>query len=331
MPSAFKPLFYPLQGAVKKYAGVSFKTFVQNAFAYYRQQWSSEADDSISYITPLKKCAVVNEQYPYLSKQGNIVSLYNDSRHIDYFKVDNRKVAVRDIAYDNYYSYNNNKLVYATYKPDVRWANREYSEIRLLDINNGKRKKVTSKTRYFSPDISHDGKTIAAVETNATMHSALVIMDVNGNIISKYDADNGSVFSYPKFSLDDKHVFIIERNSTGNMRLLQQTITDTGTSVVLPYAKRIIGFPVVQNDTLLFTCSNNGKDELWAYLINTNTTYKLADVATGLYQGIIKNSRLISTSFTANGYRLAVLQPAWQRVNISSDTLTNLYVTNIAK
>ena len=74
------------------------------------------------------------------------------------------KIAVQDINYDDYFSYNNNKIVYASYKPDARWGNKEYSEIRLIDINTKQEKKITSHTRYFSPDISHDGKTIVAVE-----------------------------------------------------------------------------------------------------------------------------------------------------------------------
>src|SRR4029079_1834555 len=36
--SRFKGLFYPFQNAVKKYAGVDYKTFRKEAFDYYKQQ-----------------------------------------------------------------------------------------------------------------------------------------------------------------------------------------------------------------------------------------------------------------------------------------------------
>ena len=69
-----------------------------------------------------------------------------------------QKSCTRDIAYDDYFSYNNGKIVYAAYQADVRWGNRDFSVIKILDINTQERKKISTHTRYFSPDISHDGK-----------------------------------------------------------------------------------------------------------------------------------------------------------------------------
>jgi len=79
--------------------------------------------------------------------------------------------------------------------------------------------------------------------------------------------------------------------------------------------------------TLFFTCSNNGKDELWAYVESQQSSYRLASYETGLYQTMLAGESLIASAFTANGYRLARVQPAWQKTQ-SSDTLTNLYVTH---
>src|SRR6478735_6243502 len=40
--AAFKPFFYPLQSAVKRYAGINYTQFVKDAFAFYQAQWSKE-------------------------------------------------------------------------------------------------------------------------------------------------------------------------------------------------------------------------------------------------------------------------------------------------
>ncbi|MEJ7682333.1 MAG: hypothetical protein WKG06_31680 [Segetibacter sp.] len=37
--AAFKPLFYPWQGAVKKYAGVSYRQFAADALSFYNSKW----------------------------------------------------------------------------------------------------------------------------------------------------------------------------------------------------------------------------------------------------------------------------------------------------
>ena len=48
--------------------------------------------------------------------------------------------------------------------PDTRWGYRDYSDLRIIDITNGKQQTLTNHTKYFSPDISEDGKKVIAVD-----------------------------------------------------------------------------------------------------------------------------------------------------------------------
>jgi Tol biopolymer transport system component len=47
-------------------------------------------------------------------------------------------------------------------------------------------KKISTKTRYFSPDISHDGKTIAVAEIKDNLKSNIVIIHEDGAIAKKF-------------------------------------------------------------------------------------------------------------------------------------------------
>ena len=227
----------------------------------------------------------------------------------------------------NYFSYNNGKIVYASYKPDARWGNREFAEIRLLDINTKKEQKITSRTRYFSPDISHDGKTIVAVEQTTDGRSSLILLNADGKIISQTKNDVGNIYSYPKFSADDKFIYVCNRNARGEMSILKENVEGRNLVTIIPYKNRVVGFPVVKGDTLFYSCSNNGRDEIWAYMNSKNKNYRVASAATGLYQGSILNNKIITSAFTADGYRLATITPQWQPIN-KSDTLKDLYVSN---
>ena len=74
--AAFKPLFYPLQGAVKRYAGINYNQFVKDAFAFYQAQWSKEdAKKNIEWITKTQKNNVVNYKYPYSVEDGSLIVL----------------------------------------------------------------------------------------------------------------------------------------------------------------------------------------------------------------------------------------------------------------
>lgn len=332
--AAFKPLFYPMQGSVKKYAGINYDQFVTDALGFYKQQWQKENTVlKPKWITSTEKNNVVNYQYPYSTKDGSLIVLKNTREDIPaFYKIgtDNKetKIAVRDIAYDGYFSYNNNKIIYAALESDTRWGNRNYSVIKTLDINTGEEIKVTHFTKFFSPDISHDGKTIAVVEFTPEQKSKLILLSPDGKVLDASNAARGHVFSYPKFSADDKSVFVMERNEKGEMALVKRSIEGGTIKTLLPFANRIIGFPVVKGDTLFYTCSNNGHDEIFAYIDAQEKHYRLASYATGLYQASTNSSsELITSVFTSDGYRLATITPKWQEITTGSDTLTPLFVT----
>ncbi|MEP6512926.1 MAG: hypothetical protein ABJA79_03605 [Parafilimonas sp.] len=331
--ASFKPLFYPLQGAIKKYAGKSYEQFVKDAFTFYHKQWNEDKSASPEWITPAEKNNTINYQYAYPANDGSLVVLKNSYKNIPaFYKINadktETKIAVRDIAYDNYYSYNNGKIVFAAYQPDIRWGNRNYSVIKILDIHTGKEKKITSHTKYFSPGISHGGKMIATVEITSDQKCNLILLDETGSVKQSWSNSSNIIYSYPKFSGDDNFLYVMIRNNAGEMGIEKRNIADGSVINILPLKNRILGFPVVQGDTLIYTCSNNGRDEIWAYINSQNKQYRLASYSTGLYQGVITNDgSLAASAFTAEGYRLAKFSPQWQSVNEAADTLINLFVT----
>ncbi|MEP6845348.1 MAG: hypothetical protein ABI861_05070 [Panacibacter sp.] len=355
--AAFKPLFYPMQGAVKKYAGISYNQFVTDAFSFYKKQWAQDnAKSTLVWITPVKKNDVINYQYPYNTEDGSLIVLKNTRADIPaFYKIDvngkEEKIAVRDINYDNYFSYNNGKIIYTTLAPDIRWGNREFTKLKIIDIltrnvtninmfggfgnsyedENGDMLVEFDKEKnhkFFSPDISHDGQKIVVIENKPAQASIIHLMKISGEEIRSVENDPKNVYSYPKFSSDDKFIYVIDRNEKGEMAILKEGVDGGNLEEVIPYANRIIGFPVVKGDTLFYTCSNNGHDEIFAYIDAQQKHYRLASNNTGLYQASTNiKGELVTSVFTSSGYRLAKFKPQWQKVIEGSDSLIAQYVT----
>ena len=327
----FKPLVYPLQANVKRASGSSFKTFVNDAFSFYQQQWEAQKQNNVLWITPTQKRNVIDYRYPYSDGNGGMILLKKSYKALPYFyqitaNGEEKKIALQNITNDDYFSYNNNKIVYAIYQPDARWSYREYSIIKLLDITTRKARTITNKARYFSPDVSHDGKRLAAVSLSPQQHATLDILDLEGKKTASLTNDENEIYSYPKFSFDDKSIYFCVRKTNGEMSLQQWNLQTGETSILLPFANRIIGFPQVQGDTLLYSCSNRGRDEIWAFVFSTKTNYRLANYQTSLYGAVINNGSVTASAFTSSGYRLGKFSPQWQPVNLSADTLVGLYV-----
>ncbi len=334
--SAFTPLFYPFQGAFQKNTGQPFNNFVKEAMGSYEDQWRLIKKDSIHWLTATDANNVINYRYPYHAPGGSMIVLKNSYRDIPgFYRIHTdgteEKIATRDIGTEDYFSYNNGKIAYTSLHPDTRWGNRDYNIIKVLDIASGNETKVTGPSKYFSPDISHDGNKVIAAETAPLAQPRVVIMDLHGSVLDSFSTP-GIVFSNPKFSADDQSYYVAERNERGEMMLLKNTPgTSRWTDTLMPFSNRLIGFLNVVGDTVLFTTTFKGRDEVWSIIDEKlrKGPFRLATYPTGLYQAALQgDGRLLVSAFTADGYRLGYMPPQWERVPVK-DELTDLYVGSV--
>lgn len=331
----FKGLFYPLQKAIKRHTGLAYSTFTNNALDYFQNQWKQEQQlnkaASPTWLTGAEKHNVTSYKFPYPADSNTVIALKRSYKQIPAFvKIDangkEEKIAVKDIGYDDYFSYKNGRIVYTALKPDARWGNRDYSVIRLLDITTKKTTTISVKSKYFSPDITTDGQQIVAVEADPVKQCLLHLLNANGDLIKTWTADSSLFYSHPKFLDDNKTVVAAARQPNGNMGwMIWNTATNEHDWLLQP-ANQVIGFPVVQGDTFFYTGTAGNSDGLYAIDIKKKEAPVLvAQYATGIYQGFEKAGKIIGSAFTTVGYRLA----SFERLSINNGQhpLTDLYVS----
>jgi hypothetical protein len=331
--ASFRGLFYPMQKAVKRYTGVEYHQFVKEAFDRFETQWQQQQYREPQWITDNQPRNVVDYKYPYPYETGGTVALKITFRDIPAFVIRDQnggetKISVKDISIDDYFGYNNQKIVYAAYQPDPRWANREYSAIRILDIVTKKQSTISTKSRYFSPDISQKSDKVVAVEVLPGKPSLLHVLDTTGNMLNELLPDSNLFFSHPKWLSDGKRVVVAAREPSGNMGWLLWN-TETGTTQwLLTPAPRLVGFPVVQEDTLTFSHSANGKDGLRSLLLSNGSLIASEDYGTGIYQGFLHNGLFEGSVFTTGGFRLGQWPTIDKNVqnDLAADAIPDLYV-----
>ncbi len=331
--ASFKGLFYPMQKAVKRRMGVSYGKFTSDALNAYSKQWIETYKRPDTWRTGSHHNNVVNYKYPYPMDDGGMVALKTSFREIPAFirrsaSGEENKIRVKDIGYDDYFSYSNGRIVYTAYQPDARWANREYSDIRIVDLIDGSQQTVKSKTRYFSPDITRDGEKIVAVEVTPGKPSELHVMNTKGEVSFAASIDSTLLYSHPKWIDNGQNVVVAARQADGQMGWLLWSIEKNSYRWLLKPGPRLVGFPVVQGDTIVYTNSANGVDGLQAILMSTGDVIQLKTYAAGIYQGYLQHGRVVGSVFTADGYHIA----AWEtwthdKVNPESDKMPALYET----
>ena len=305
--ASFKGLFYPFQRAIKKYSGTDYVTFRKEALDFFKTQFSLEN------IKPkkTKTQTYIDETYPAYIGNDSIVFAKSGYKQIPEFVLRTgaieKRIRISDYTIDPQFSYKNGKIVYASYRTDVRWGYRDYSDLRIIDVATGKQQALTSRTKYFSPDISADGKRVIAVEESPDAKCSLHLIDALTGKIIKIIPNPGHLFyTYPKFYSNTRIISAV-RNTSGQMSLALINTADGAADFLIPFTYNVVGFPFLTGDTLYFSSSEQKNDELFAYTFSDKKIWHIrvnADKGTGKYQPSVNNDHLVYSTFTAEGYRL---------------------------
>ena len=316
--AAFKGLFYPFQKAVKQYAGAGFNQFTNDALNYFKNQGAHQA-----MAPTAAKHFIADEAFPAYAADDAIVYMKSSYKRIPFFverkNNEERKIRIRDVSLDNQFSYRNGKIVYASYRPGARWSWNDFSELQVLDVHSGRQKTITRHTKYFSPDISEDGKTIVAVDVQPGGKTRLHLIDAeNGLLVKEIPNSENLFYTYPKF-INQEQIIATVRKSSGEMVLALINSNDGTVQYLTAAAYRVLGNPVVQHDTIYFTASDQQYDKLFALSLNNKKLYRLllATNGIGAYQPAVKPDTILFSTFTANGYQLQQLpkkEMVWQEM-----------------
>jgi hypothetical protein len=313
----FQGLFYPWQKAIERHLGLSYPQFRQAALKYFERTLTGKQDlqkkDSLSRFAGSRKHFAGDEYYPQWISGDEVVFVKSDYKNIPAFAVRNiltgssKKIRIKNISDDEYFSYKNGRITYSSYLPDLRWGWKDYSSLQVVDIKTGAQKTITRRNRYFSPDISQDGSELVAVHVDPSGTSALhIIKSAESSSIQVLPNLSGLFFSHPKFAGDERSIIVAARNESGRMALVRVNRNDGVVETLTPWSWQVIDFPLVQNDTITFTASNAGVDRLFMlvgkrlFVLNTGSATGVA----GNYQGSIYGNNVCWSAFSAVGYRM---------------------------
>ncbi len=308
------------RGAIKKYSGLSYPQFRLQALDHYKNQFAAEDQTQLQ-----PKHFVANQEFPAFVNDTSFIYVKSTYRKVHAFVLRNgnleKVIRTRDISLDNQFSYKNGKIVYAAYRPDLRWNYRDYSNLQLVDVATGIQKNITKNSKYFSPDLSDDGKTIVAVSQSPKGKSELHLLDAaSGKVINKVPNPQKLIYTYPKF-LDDKTAIAAVRFLSGEMSLAKISLNNGEITNLTPAGFRVTGFPTIKKDTIYFTAATEKNDALFAITLSSGKIYQLKNstlnTQIGNYQATVSNHSVLYNSFTASGFELHQLEKkelSWQPV-----------------
>jgi hypothetical protein len=307
--SSYKGLFYPFQQAIKRYAGINYKTFYNNAFDFYKSKWNVDTKNQPGdFLSKPTHKYVTNYLFPYQLGNDSLLYLKSSYRQVPAFIIKDKngehRLRVKDISDDIQFSYRNGKIVYAAYERDARWAWRDYSVIKLVDIKSGLQKTITHKSKYFTPDISEDGTKIAATQNAADGKSEIHILDAaTGQVLKKIQSPGINVFTDPKF-IDENSLVSAVRLPDGKMSLVYIDLNIGSIERLTPVSFNVAGYPCVADGIIYFTASYSGNDDVFALRLSDRKIFQVSHDQLGNYYINVHAGKGIASHFTADGYQL---------------------------
>jgi hypothetical protein len=341
--AAYKRLFYPFEYGVQKYSGLSYTQFRNDALGYFKKQIATPADKVIGPKYKKKQHFIADVEYPAVVNDSTVIYVKSSYKKVPVFVIrtgnKEKQIAVKDMSLDRYFNYHDGKIVYASYRPDLRWGDRNYNELKVIDVATGEEKSLTRRSKYFSPAFSDDGKTIVAVQVDASGKSKLHILDAQtGKLINEIPSIAGMFYTYPKFYGTDKVIAAV-RNTKGKMTIASISLKTGEADNLLGYNIAPVGFTAVQKDTVYFTATTGLNDRLYALSITDKKLYRLQSdtlqYGIGNYEPSVAGNKLAWVSFSAYGYQLHQANKQsleWQPMDVASPgSLSEYNITALKK
>ncbi len=317
-------LITPFSKSIKRTTGLSKQKFYHSSIDDLKLQWDSiqKLKTLSSHLKLTKKPnAYTNYNHPIVFKDNRILALKNS---IDDVK---RIVAIdakgeEEIIFTpgpmlgDPISYANDIICWAEVEFDPRWQNRNFSVIKTLNIRTKKRNHLTQKSRLFSPEISHDGQKIAAIEITNSHESAIVVLDSkSGKEIKRYAYPEEEIQS-PSWSGNDNEIVFISLNEMGkNIVVLKLSSGETEALSAKYYTG--ISQPRITEKYVYFTAAFSGTDNVFAIDRTNKKIFQISEVEYGVKDVFIdeKNNLLFYSNYSADGYEIVkqqILPQSWK-------------------
>ena len=308
----FKGLIYPFQKAIKRNAGIGYRKFVSDAFSTFKAKLPSSANlNSETTLTSSNRQRVVDHLFPVYVNSDTVIALRKPFNQLPHWEMisakTSKRLGLKFIGIDDFFQYRNHTIVYSAYSTDPRWDWKEFNDVYLFNTSSRTTTRITKRQRLFSPDISTDLSTIVAIEMPFQGGSVLNFWDVASKTLKQtVSHPNGYMLSHPVFGNDINEVFVVARKTDGSSSILKYSQSAHQFTELFPFKNAPIAFLRFKQGRLIFTVSQNSKNELWSYDIAKNNFNRMSSSNTGSYAGDVDlaSNQVVYSRPTADGDQL---------------------------
>ncbi len=197
-------------------------------------------------------------------------------------------------------------------QPEVFEEYQVFDDLYEVEVETGRRERLTRGLRATDPSYSPDGRAIAFVGRSGGGHSYLGLYDrQTGEVRRVLEAAERERLFGPVFTPDGRALVFSQKRGVGH-RLARVDISRESAEETLLEGEALILQPRIAPDgTIVFSSDRTGIYNLYALDSGTRALTQLTNVETGAFHpSVAPDGTLAFLSYTHEGYDVSVLAPA---------------------
>jgi len=303
---------YPFSNSLKKFTKLGTQKWYNHTTEILKQEWSAQDEKSTTENYPSLNSEskfATNYFLPVKIKDGRILTLKQSKAETAHFTIiDSAKNETKllSIGYQEqpWFSYANGIIVWDEIRYDPRYRQRSYSVICSYNLKTGKQKKLTIRSRIFSPSISVDGKKIVAVKIDLSNKCNLIELDAEtGATLTTIPNPEDLILQTPSYNSTANLITYISVSEKG--KTLWVTDKEEKTEQLIKETQQQISRPIYINRGIAFNAHYNGIDNIY----NIDTVSKKISALSASKYGAFNPTQADSTAaIVFNNYQLTGYQ-----------------------
>lgn len=328
---------YSLSNSIKKYTGLNSRNFHDSTIAELRVLWRNQSAEAktVKYQAINKRSSKAPADYflPVSISPGEVLVLKEGKAQAPaFFKVDkngNEKLLLK-IGFQEQpnFSYAAGKIVWDEFRFDKRYQKRSYNVVNIYNLTTKTYRQLSHKSRLFSPALSPDGKTIAAVKVSTANKISIIEIDAqSGEQIREYENPSNFMLQTPAYNQTGNKLIFTAVSVNG--QTLCEINRQTGKfSQLLPFQSQQISRPSYADDQVIFRAHFNGLDNIYRYDSGTKKIFQLTSAEYGAFNPAYNaaSKQIFFNNYQATGNDIASLaydEKAGTEISNTKNTFIN--------
>lgn len=289
----YKKWFYPFSRSLHAYTGLKTHDLYfyawENDSRIWDERYKSRSFTSVDSISPDQRRTPSFYHFPQYDSLGNLYAWKNSFKETDQIvEIENgeeKVLAWPGYTQDPYFDKFQNLLVWTEFRLNPRRNKASYADLVIYDIESKKKRIITQKGRYFSPQFIKQGKAILAVEVDFELRSRIVQVDIKtGEKTLIMEGKEGEFIARPQVdSREENLVFISQQNN--QLSLIKYELRTKNRKQLIPWTNHVIDAPRIHEDQVYFSSDFDQIDNI--YRVPLDGSQKIEQVVSselGAYQ-----------------------------------------------